>query len=154
MVASKNSSTQKKQHGFSLIELLVVLVLMGLVASLAFPRIQSALLAYERQSMEDMLFVFLRQQMARASLTGISFDIPEGTSFQLELNEATNQIEITLVNHNALTGALLYYKIDEALHINSNGICMGSKVSMTFNEARRQLVLKKPFCNEDHSNAE
>lgn len=141
-----------RSTGFSLVELLVVLVLMGLVASLAYPRIQTALLAYERQTMEDKLAIFLRQQIAESNLTGVSFSIPKGRQFSLESNDSEDRIDIIYINDAQISESTLRYSADEKLLINSNGFCARTRVSFVFYDARSERLLSPPFCEIDKIN--
>lgn len=138
----------RKSIGFSLVELLVVLLLMGLVASLAFPRIQSSLLAYERDTMEDMLFIFLRQEIASSNLTGIPFSVPKGTMFKLIDDESQNRIELVFLENNSQPVGELYYQAYSEIYINSNGVCTATKVRLAFESASRELALSQPFCEK------
>ena len=133
--------------GFSLVELLVVLSLMGLVASLAFPRIQSTLLAYERDSMVDILQVFLRQQIAHAHLTGQSFVIKQGQSFTLSTNSNSGHIEINFSSANSSLLPDIHYHANTDLRINTNGFCEAANIALVFQSASRVLQLDSPFCS-------
>lgn len=137
-----------KSVGFSLVELLVVLLLMGLVTSLAFPRIQSALLAYKRDTMEEKLFIFLRQEVAKSNLTGIPFSVPKGATFQLIKNEDSNRIELSYLEENSQPSGTLHYLANLPIHINSNGLCANTNVSLVFESASRELSLIQPFCEK------
>ena len=138
----------EKHLGFSLVELLVVLLLMGLVASLAFPRIQSTLLAFERDAMEDTLFIFLRQQIAHSNATGLPFTITKGSHFSLVKNENSGRIDLEFQNAATQPSSNLHYRADSKVYINTQGMCANTQISLVFESVSRPLFLKQPFCQK------
>ena len=146
MLSLRKKQKSRQPFGFSLVELLVVMLLMGLVAALSFPRIQTTLLAYEREAMEDRLHIFLRQQMSESNLTGKRFSIEKGRFFELLDSEQSASISLKLLDSSDIAFSELVYHAMEAVNINENGVCHDTKIALVLNSARRELKLNAPFC--------
>jgi prepilin-type N-terminal cleavage/methylation domain-containing protein len=115
----------KKSAGFTMIELLVTLVLLGLIASLAAPGLESWL----RSRQNDAIRTALSSEMALLPL------------------QANRQGEaITLNNGNQLLSLDLQIQFIEPVVVLANGYCLGGKVSLLQNDRSIDYDVLAPFC--------
>jgi prepilin-type N-terminal cleavage/methylation domain-containing protein len=115
----------KKSAGFTMIELLVTLVLLGLIASLAAPGLESWL----RSRQNDAIRTALSSEMALLPL------------------QANRQGEaITLNNGNHLLSLDLQIQFIEPVVVLANGYCLGGKVSLLQNDRSIDYDVLAPFC--------
>lgn len=114
------------QSGFTLIELLVTLVLLGLVAMLAFPAVDSW---------------FLSRQLAaeRNALANELAGLP------LKANISGNLITITTPDQ--LASVDNAFAIKEPIFVLSNGYCVGGSFHLVQDDVINRYTVTSPFCD-------
>lgn len=127
------SISKKGGSGFTLLELLVVLVLMGLLASVVLPRMS---LLYEKTmasfELEDIRLALARIPL-QTYLSNSSYELKELPS----LDKTLMPIQIPDGWRVTAEHPIIYQ---------SNGICLGGVVSAQYGNVQYQLVLNAPRC--------
>jgi prepilin-type N-terminal cleavage/methylation domain-containing protein len=122
----------KISAGFTMVELLVTLVLLGLIASLAAPGLESWL----RSRQNDSVRTALSSEMALLPL------------------QANRQGKaITLNNGNQLHSLDLQIEFIEPVVVLANGYCLGGKISLLQNDRSIDYDVLAPFCEVRRSAA-
>jgi prepilin-type N-terminal cleavage/methylation domain-containing protein len=119
-----------KQRGFTMIELLVVLVILGLTSALVLPKFPAIYERFKGRAEEDKFYQSLSVLSLRAYTQQTQLVLDEKTvRHLLDLPESWH---ITIANP-------IIYK--------SNGICLGGKVGLSVNGVARQIPLAPPYCD-------
>lgn len=118
-----------KSSGFSLLELLVVLVLVGLFLGLAVPN----------------LIRLLQANTLDAKVTEITQKI--GLLSRIAHDSGT-EIEVAEQNVKEYFGDLdsIEISIPQPLYINSKGLCFGGRLSISNGTVKRSFEVLRPFC--------
>lgn len=120
-------------RGFTLLELMVVLVLMGLLAGVVLPRMSKV---YDRVQaafeLEDV-----RLSLARIPLLTFAAN----TRYELTTlpSNDTQSIEITLPQGWAVSA-------DNPIIYQPNGICLGGNLTATYKDVKHKFALSPPNC--------
>jgi prepilin-type N-terminal cleavage/methylation domain-containing protein len=115
----------KNSAGFTMIELLVTLVLLGLIASLAAPGLESWL----RSRQSDALRIAFSSEMALLPL------------------QANRQGKaITLSNSEQLNSVNLHVEFIKPVEVLANGYCLGGNVALLQNNRLVNYDVLAPFC--------
>jgi len=119
-----------KQPGFTMIELLVVLVILGLTSALVLPKFPAIYEHFKGRAEEDKFF----QSLA-----------------VLNLRAYTQQTQLVLDEHSVRTLLDLpeswQVTIEKPIVYKSNGICLGGKVGLSVNGVAREISLLAPYCD-------
>ncbi|MDO8890547.1 MAG: prepilin-type N-terminal cleavage/methylation domain-containing protein [Sulfurimicrobium sp.] len=125
-------------RGFTLVEILVVLVVIGLIAGVAMPNMVKILQSTERAGQRDTLLGEIAGLGYRAYLTGQPItlgEVPVAAGGEAE-PQAPFQIP---------QGWKL--EIHQPITYNFNGICSGGKITLVSPDERREIFrLEPPRC--------
>jgi general secretion pathway protein G len=118
-----------KQRGFTMIELLVVLVILGLTSALVLPKFPSIYERFKGKAEEDKFYQSLSV---------------------LNLRAYTQQTQLVLDEHSVRTLLDLpeswEVTIKSPVVYKANGICLGGKLGLSVNGVAREIVLIPPYC--------
>lgn len=118
------------KRGFTMIELLVVLVILGLTSALVLPKFPSIYERFKGKAEEDKFYQSLSVLSLRAYTKQTQIILDEKTaSSLLELPESWEVI------------------IRQPIIYKANGICLGGKVSLNVNGVVRNILLESPYCD-------
>lgn len=130
----------RQPRGFTLLEIIVVLAIMGLVAAVATPAVVRGIDSWRRQAQADALMDQLRALPARARAAGRPIEVSAaalaGESPPLHVDEGW-----TLA-------------VPEPWQVQSNGVCQGGRVELHEGERVLELQATAPFCDPRVANAE
>jgi general secretion pathway protein G len=123
----------RASSGYSLVEVIVVLVLLSLVTSVVIPNISSTLDRFRFRSNQDEVLIqlsglgYLAYQKQQAIVLypdddlGDVLELPEGWTIELE-------------------GPIRYQ---------ANGICLGGMITLVYEEETEGFLLTAPFCRPE-----
>jgi general secretion pathway protein G len=123
----------RTSSGYSLVEVIVVLVLLSLVTSMVIPNLSSTLDRFQLRSNQDEVLTqlsglgYLAYQKQRAivlypggDLDGL-LELPEGWTIELE----------------------------SPIRYQANGICLGGTITLVYEQEAEVFVLTAPFCRPE-----
>ena len=120
-------------RGFTLLEVIVVLAIMGLVAAVATPAVVRGIDSWRRQAQADALMDQLRGLPARARAAGRPIEVSAAA-----LADASPPLRVedgwTLV-------------VPEPWWVQSNGVCQGGRVELHQDDRVLVLQATAPFCD-------
>lgn len=119
-----------KQRGFTMIELLVVLVILGLTSALVLPKFPAIYERFKGKAEEDKFY----QSLSVLSLRAYT------QQTQLVLDEKSVRTLLDLPEAWQIT-------IEKPIVYQVNGICLGGSVGLSVNGIARQISLKAPYCD-------
>ena len=125
MYPERNSIQMKKSAGFTMVELLVTLVLLGLIASVAAPGMES----------------WLRSRQASAMRTALSSELA-----LLPLQANRQGKAITLTQASQLHNQDLQVEFIQPVVVLANGYCEGGKATLLQNDRALNYDVLAPFC--------
>lgn len=136
--AKCQSSMQNICRGFTLIEILVVLVIAGLLAGVAIPRFYAMAQNFEIASQRSSLITEIGNLGYRAYTSGRA----------IELSSQAAPVAKNLVDGTAISFPPGWrMEVPQPIHYNFNGICSGGKITLLGpNEFREDLQLEPPLC--------
>jgi prepilin-type N-terminal cleavage/methylation domain-containing protein len=130
--------TMKRSLGFTLLEMVVVLVIMGIVTSLALPGLQK---------MYDSMAASLARKELTMALNNLALDVRDSGHNLLFTNYPAD-IEIlppSFVKRLAELDVSLQF--DEPLYVTAGGFCPDGRVVKIIKETQAyQLTLRSPDC--------
>lgn len=122
---------RKRIFGFSLVELLVVLVILGLVSSMALPNLVRAYASLSFNSDLETVKMSLSSLGHRAFLANQSIEVTSG----VELSEWIQPPEGWILT------------VIEPLVVRSNGFCIGGAISVANGNTSKTLRITAPHCS-------
>ena len=133
MLALSPTSDPRASSGYSLVEVIVVLVLLSLVTSVVIPNLSSTLDRFQLRSNQDEVLIqlsglgYLAYQKQQAiefypdDDLGDVLELPEGWTIELE-------------------GPIIYQ---------ANGICLGGTITLVYERETEEFLLTAPFCRPE-----
>ena len=148
VISRRSSAARRAPAGFTLLELMVVLTLLGLIAALAAPNLQRLYGSLTRATERDYILDQIADLGAEALLRGRDYvvlgtaDAEEGTvvlvppvgyeAYPLEVPEGWQ------------------VRLEQPLFVHANGVCLGGAVTLIHEESTPiHLELRPPFCRVD-----
>ncbi len=134
-----------KPSGFTLLELLVVLVIVGLLAAVTFPNVERAYSSIARSTERDRILDQFATLGREAMLRGRDY-VVVGTA-----GDAGNAPGLAEYERYPLAVPDGWQvRLDEPLLVRANGICLGGEVMLRHAESPpERLVLVAPECRVD-----
>jgi prepilin-type N-terminal cleavage/methylation domain-containing protein len=125
------------QAGFTLLELLVVMLLTGMIAGLAAPRFYEAFQRRQRESdfrLTEQRVVLLRHRL-----------LAQATEFELDAESVAKTLPDGYVALELPEGFRL--DVPKPIRFSANGACSGGSLSIvSADRERRELNFTAPFC--------
>lgn len=120
-------------RGFTLLEMLVVLVLLGLISAVSYPGVQSVYESYRAIAIQDNIKAQLVDYAVQARLgwQSIIIDSDDSSSSNKVVLKPLDSEEITLL---------------EPIAINAKGVCMGGEVHVDLSSRVYRLSAAPPYC--------
>lgn len=128
-------------RGFTLIEILVVLVIAGLIAGIALPRLFTLAQKFEQASQRDAILSDLGNLSYRAYSSGKPLVL--GATGDLAKEAGLQPPPLSLPPHWVL-------EIPHPIHYAFNGVCVGGVIQLVApNGMRETLKLQPPACKPE-----
>ena len=133
ILASFPTNDRRTLSGYSLVEVIVVLVLLSLVTSVVIPNLSSTLDRFQLRSNQDEVLVqlsglgYLAYQKQQAIVLdpdddlGDFLELPEGWTIELE----------------------------DPIKYQANGICLGGTITLVYGQKAEEFLLTAPFCRPE-----
>lgn len=118
--------------GFSLLEMVVVLAILGLVTALAAPSLLRTIATWQRQSQVDVVLDEIRGLPGRARSSGADIELDDAA-----VANATGPLAVP-------EGWSL--SVPTPWHVQGNGVCLGGELLLDDGQRTWQIVVAAPFC--------
>ena len=142
-----SSAGRRPSAGFTLLELMVVLTLVGLIAALAAPNLQRLYGSLTRATERDFIVDQIAGLGAEALMRGRDYVLldttgrPEGDAPVPPVGYVAYPLEVP---------PGWQVRVDEPLFVRANGVCLGGVVTLRHPEsAPLRLELRPPYCRID-----
>ena len=112
--------------GYSLLEMLVVLVIVGLISGIALPALSVAYESWQWRTMQDEVINEISELPLRALREGRTFHLPSDKVLNLPEN--------------------LRISFEPELVVNARGVCKGANMTISYLSRQRTIQLLPPLC--------
>lgn len=139
------ASPGRRTEGFTLLELIVVLVLVGLVAVLALPNLQRLYEGFTREAEQGRILNRISGLGREAMLRGRAYAV-YGTGGDAEKAGADRHVS-GYEPYDLEVPDNWEINLDRPLLVRANGVCLGATVTLLHRGvSRERVVLSAPFC--------
>jgi len=119
-----------KAHGYSLIELSVVLVMISLATAIVMPNLSSVYWSFQNRSQLDEMVMRATSLSYDAYSVGKGISIESGSDAVRLLRPADGwKVEVVV-----------------PINVNANGVCLGGELIFTRDGFSREVKLVPPYC--------
>ena len=122
-----------RQHGFTLLEMIVVLAILGLATAMVAPSALRSIDTWRRQAEQDSLLDQIRALPGNARATGRPVVISDEA-----LAAAKPPLQVA---------ADWRLRVPEAWRVHANGVCEGGQVEIGNAYGTRMIMVASPFCD-------
>jgi len=146
----------RRLRGFSLLELMVVLSLLGLVTLLAFPNLQRLYEGFAKRSEQGRILNQIAGLGREAMLRGRAYGVYETDSDSVSVDAGS----VTVDADGKVLGFAPYpleipanweLALDRPLLVRANGVCLGANLTLLHQgEPAVRLMLEAPYCRVDN----
>lgn len=121
--------SKSKHQGFTLIEVLVVLVLISLLASVVYPGLSKLVISYQRSTLLDNIV----QTIENAPVTAM---------------QSAKQLVLTdIVASKVPSSDQWQLSSDNSITVLESGFCEGGVLMLSYEEIQYTLSVSSPFCS-------
>lgn len=143
---NSTASPKRSKLGYTLLEMLVVLVLVGLVLALVMPSLQRLYSRYQNQIFIEETLYELVELRSKAQENGKGYWIPSESTVesildQVSLMQAFNYESLNQINEVKITAK------NTPIVIYPSGYCSGGTLIYSFSGTYEEFVLLPPYCN-------
>ncbi len=138
---------RSRRSGFTLLELLIVLALLGLATAIAMPNLERLYAAATRTSERDHVLDQVAALGREAMLRGRAY-VVFGSAQAPSDNEAARYAEYETYVVDVPEGWRL--ELDRPLVVRANGVCLGGALTLSHAEGEAvRIELSPPYCRVD-----
>ena len=139
------ASEGRRNRGFTLLELIVVLVLVGLVTVLAVPNLQRLYESFTRKAEQGRILNQIAGLGREAMLRGRAYAVYGSAGDAAEAENAGRVLGFEAYPLDLPEGWEL--SVDKPLLVRANGACLGATMTLVYRGARAaRVVLEAPYC--------
>ena len=156
VISRRSSAPRRAPAGFSLLELMVVLSLLGLIAALAAPNLQRLYGSLTRATERDYILDQIADLGAEALLRGRDYVVLGSVDTGEEAGEGAEEGAVVLVPPVGYEAYPLEVpagwrvRLEQPIFVHANGVCLGGAVTLLHEESTPiRLELRPPFCRVD-----
>ena len=138
----------RRQVGFTLLEMLVVLAVLGLAGAIALPNLQNLYESVAKRTDRGEVLDQITRLGVRAKLEGRDLVVwPGGAEALEQVNALVGSTLGAYVRHQLVMPPGWRLVLDRPLVVRANGICLGAAMALIDHSGRRdEYLLKAPFC--------
>ena len=141
---TRRKKARKPRGGFTLLELLVVLALLGLATAIAMPNLERLYVAVTRASEQDHVLDQIAALGREAALNGRAY-VVYGNVAPPDPAEAARYVDYETYVVDVPEGWRL--ELDSPLVALANGVCLGGALTLSHEEvAAVRVELAPPYC--------
>lgn len=139
---------RRASAGFTLLELIVVLTILGAAMALALPNLQNLYDSLVRRSERDLVLDEVNRLGATAASVGRDLVLwPEDEELPADEDARLRKASPDAVRHELELPPNWRLELDRPLLVRANGVCLGARLTLVDAEGRREAFrLQAPFC--------